>query len=293
MQVIKDLYSGVGKLPRMAVIPIAIFLAVAIVGPHLAPYDPLAQDLTATHQNPSLHHLLGTDKLGRDILSRILEAARTSAVGIGFVLAVALTIGVILGAIAGFIGGLLDEVIMRIVDVGQSVPSLIVALAVIGVFGTGFWVMVVALALAWWPGYARVSRAVVTAVLRQPYIEALQVVGASPWRIFFVHLLPSATGSVLVYATADAGAIALTIATLSFLGLGIRPPTPEWGQMVVDALPYLEAHPFTVIFPGLALTLVVTGFNVLGEAIALNKTPRPLPRRMLNRLRNERIAEGS
>ena len=276
----------------MAVIPVVLFLVVAVLGPHLAPYDPMAQNLVAAHQGPSPEHLLGTDKLGRDILSRILAAAQTSAVGIGFVLAVALTIGVVLGAIAGFMRGILDEAIMRVVDVGQSVPSLIVALAVIGVFGTGFWVMVVALALAWWPGYARVSRAVVTSVLRQPYIEALHVVGASPWRIFFVHLLPSATGAVLVYATADAGAIALTIATLSFLGLGIRPPTPEWGQMVVDALPYLEQHPLAVIFPGLALTLVVIGFNVLGEAIALNKTPRPLPRRKLKQLRDERMAEG-
>ncbi len=280
------------SMPRLATVPVAIFLAVAVFGPMLAPYDPAAQNLLAVHQNPSLTHWLGTDKLGRDILSRILAAAQTSAVGISFVLAFALTIGVILGAVAGFLGGLVDEAIMRVVDVGQSVPSLIVALAVIGVFGTGFWIMVIALALAWWPGYARISRAAVTTVLRQPYIEALHVIGASPWRIFFIHLLPSAAGAVLVYATADAGAIALTIATLSFLGLGIQPPTAEWGQMVVDALPYLEQHPLEVIFPGLALTLVVVGFNLLGEAIALNKTPRPLPRRLLRLIRSEQLREA-
>ncbi len=280
------------SMPRLATVPVAIFLAVAVFGPMLAPYDPAAQNLLAVHQNPSLTHWLGTDKLGRDILSRILAAAQTSAVGISFVLAFALTIDVILGAVAGFLGGLVDEAIMRVVDVGQSVPSLIVALAVIGVFGTGFWIMVIALALAWWPGYARISRAAVTTVLRQPYIEALHVIGASPWRIFFIHLLPSAAGAVLVYATADAGAIALTIATLSFLGLGIQPPTAEWGQMVVDALPYLEQHPLEVIFPGLALTLVVVGFNLLGEAIALNKTPRPLPRRLLRLIRSEQLREA-
>jgi peptide/nickel transport system permease protein len=292
MRIMREFITRLRKLPKSAVIPVAVFLAAAFFGPVLAPYDPIAQDLSATHQNPSFEHPLGTDKLGRDMLSRVLEAARTSAVGIGFVLAVSLTIGVLLGAIAGFVGGLVDEGIMRVVDVGQSVPSLIVALAVIGVFGTGFWVMVLALALAWWPSYARVSRAVVTSVLRQPYMEALHVVGASPWRVFLVHLLPSAAGAVMVYATADAGAIALTMATLSFLGLGIRPPTPEWGQMVVDALPYLEQHPLEVIFPGLALTLVVIGFNLLGEAVALNNTPKALPRRVRKQILAAQLAEG-
>ncbi|MHB1101774.1 MAG: ABC transporter permease [Devosia sp.] len=292
MDSLLQFFRSLKAVPRLATIPIILFLLVAVFGPLVAPYSPAAQDLTATHQGPSAVHWLGTDKLGRDTLSRILAAAQTSALGIGFVLAAALTIGVLLGATAGFLKGIVDESIMRLVDVGQSVPSLIVALAVIGVFGTGFWVMVIALALAWWPSYARVSRAMVTTVLRQPYMEALQVIGASPWRVFFIHLLPSAAGAVLVYATADAGAIALTIATLSFLGLGIRPPTPEWGQMVVDALPYLEQHPLEVIFPGLALTLVVVGFNLLGEAVALNKTPRPLPRRVIRRFRRDLGAEG-
>lgn len=292
MDSLLQFFRSLKAVPRLAIIPIVIFLMVAVLGPVVAPYDPAAQNLAAIHQGPSAAHWLGTDKLGRDTLSRILAAAQTSALGIGFVLVAALTIGVLLGATAGFLKGIVDEGIMRVVDVGQSVPSLIVALAVIGVFGTGFWVMVIALALAWWPSYARVSRAMVTAVLRQPYMEALQVMGASPWRVFFIHLLPSAAGAVLVYATADAGAIALTIATLSFLGLGIRPPTPEWGQMVVDALPYLEQHPLEVIFPGLALTLVVVGFNLLGEAVALNKTPRPLPRRVIRRFRRDLVEAG-
>jgi peptide/nickel transport system permease protein len=124
-------------------------------------------------------------------------------------------------------------------------------------------------------------------VMNKPHIEALRVMGASPLRIFFVHLLPSTTGAVLVYATADAGGLALSIATLSFLGLGIPPPTPEWGQMLVDSLPYLEGDPRQVILPGLALTLVVVAFNFLGESIALNRVPRPLGRRLLASRRSE------
>jgi len=141
--------------------------------------------------------------------------------------------------------------------------------------------MVLALSLAWWPMSGRISRAVAVSIMSKPHIEALRVLGASPWRIYFGHLLPGTIGAVMVYATADAGTAALAVATLSFLGLGIQPPTPEWGQMLVDALPYLESDPRQVILPGLALTAAVIGFNILGEAIALNRVPRPLTRRML------------
>lgn len=292
MTLLSEILKNLSKLPRAALIPIALFFIFAVVGPLLAPYDPVAQNLLHAKQGISASHWLGTDHLGRDTLSRLLAAARISAIGIGCVIGIALVVGVLMGAIAGFMKGVVDEFIMRIVDVGQSVPSLIVALAVIGIFGTGFWTMIFALALAWWPGYARVSRAVVSSVLQQPYIESLHVLGASPTRIFFLHLLPSAFGSVIVYASADAGAIALTIATLSFLGLGIQPPTAEWGQMVVDALPYLERSPLQVILPGAALTLVVVGFNIFGEAIALGSTPRPLTRRVLRRRREDALRSG-
>ncbi|WP_395015048.1 ABC transporter permease [Dongia sp.] len=292
MSLITEVVREISKLPRAAKIPVGLFLLVAIFGPMLAPYDPVAQNLLDAKQGFSWTHLLGTDNLGRDTLSRLLAAARVSAVGISFVLGIALAIGVTLGAIAGFMRGVVDEFIMRLVDVGQSVPSLVVALAVIGVFGTGFDIMILALALAWWPGYARVSRAVVTSVLQQPHIETLYVLGAHPARIFLLHLLPTAIGAVIVYASADAGAIALTIATLSFLGLGIQPPTAEWGQMVVDALPFLETHPLQVLLPGAALTLVVVGFNVLGEAVALGKTPRPLARRTIRERRTEALKAG-
>ena len=138
----------------------------------------------------------------------------------------------------------------------------------------------------------RISRAVAVSIMSKPHIEALRVLGASPWRIYFGHLLPGTIGSVMVYATADAGTAALAVATLSFLGLGIQPPTPEWGQMLVDALPYLESDPRQVLLPGLALTAAVIGFNTLGESIALNRIPKPLTRRMLA-IRRAEVASWS
>ncbi|RWK43091.1 ABC transporter permease subunit [Mesorhizobium sp.] len=281
MKFIQDVFETIKGMPKLAVWAVGIFLFLGIFAPWLTPYDPNAQNLLLAHEGPSIDHWLGTDHVGRDTASRLIASARTSVVGMSLVLILALSVGVTIGTIAGYRRGWVEEGLMRIVDVGLAMPSLIVALAVIGIFGTGYWNMILALALAWWPGSARISRAVAVNVMNRPHIESLRVLGASPWRIYFHHLLPATLGAVLVYATADAGAVALAIATLSFLGLGIQPPTPEWGQMLVDALPYLEASPRQVILPGLALTLVVIGFNLLGESIALNRVPTALPRRLL------------
>lgn len=283
MKFLRAFLSTIAGMPKVAVGAVAIFLFLGIFAPWLTPHDPNAQDLLQANQDMSFAHWLGTDHLGRDTLSRLIAAARTSVVGMSLVLILALSVGVTIGTIAGYCRGWVEEGLMRIVDVGLAMPSLIVALAVIGIFGTGYWNMILALALAWWPGSARISRAVAVNVMNRPHIESLRVLGASPLRIYFKHLLPTTLGAVLVYATADAGAVALAIATLSFLGLGIQPPTPEWGQMLVDALPYLEASPRQVILPGLALTAVVIGFNLLGEAVALNRVPTPLSARVLRK----------
>ena len=152
--------------------------------------------------------------------------------------------------------------------------------------------MILALTLAWIPSYARLSRATVAAVVQQPHIESLVVLGASPFRVIFMHLAPTAIGAVLVYASADAGVLALAIATLSFLGLGVQPPTPEWGQMLVNALPFIERSPREVIVPGLSLTIMVIGFNLLGESLALLKSPRAPSERELRSRRAVLAAEG-
>lgn len=290
MRPLRDLLHVLSGLPKLAFVAVGLFVLLGVFAPWLAPYDPNAQDLLAAHADPSWQHWLGTDHLGRDTLSRLIVSARTSLVGMSLVLLIALSVGITIGTVAGYRRGWVEEVLMRVVDVGLAMPSLIVALAVIGIFGTGYWNMILALALAWWPGSARISRAVAVGVMNRPHIESLRVLGASPARIYLHHLLPSTIGAVLVYATADAGAVALSIATLSFLGLGIQPPTPEWGQMLVDALPYLESAPWQVILPGLVLTLVVIGFNLLGESIALNRVPTPLPRGVL--LKRRALAAG-
>lgn len=281
MKILKSFSARLNKMPRAALITIGLFVALGTFAPWFAPQDPSAQNLLEAGVGPSGAHWLGTDHLGRDTFSRLIIAANTSLVSVGSVLAIAMTIGIAMGTIAGYHRGWVDDVLMRVVDVGLSIPSLIIALAVIGILGPGYWTMVMALALAWWPMSGRISRAVAVSIMSKPHIEALRVLGASPWRIYFNHLLPGTIGAVMVYATADAGVAALAVATLSFLGLGIQPPTPEWGQMLVDALPYLESDPRQVILPGLALTAAVIGFNTLGESIALNRIPKPLTRRML------------
>lgn len=281
MRILQDFAQSLRQLPRVSVVAVGLFVTLGVLAPYITPHDPNTQDLLAAHAGISWDHWLGADHLGRDTLSRLIVSARTSLVGMCLVLLIALSVGITIGTIAGYKRGWVEEVLMRIVDVGLAMPSLIVALAVIGIFGTGYWNMIFALALAWWPGSARISRAVAVGVMNRPHIESLRVLGASPMRIYFHHLLPTTVGSVLVYATADAGAVALSIATLSFLGLGIQPPTPEWGQMLVDALPYLETVPMQVILPGLVLTAVVIGFNLLGESIALNRVPTPLSRSTL------------
>lgn len=290
MSKLTPLLTRLAKLPKTTVTIVGLFIILGMFGSWLAPQDPNAQDLLATGQGPSVGHWLGTDHLGRDTFSRLVVAANTSLVSVGTVLGIAMSIGIVMGTIAGYHRGWVDDVLMRLVDVGLSIPSLITSLAVIGIIGPGYWTMVLALALAWWPMSGRISRAVAVSIMSKPHIEALRVLGASPLRIYFNHLLPGTIGAVMVYATADAGMAAIAVATLSFLGLGIQPPTPEWGQMLVDALPYLESDPRQVILPGLALTIAVIGFNTLGEAIALNRVPRPLSRRLLATRRLE-VAE--
>ncbi len=261
-------------------------------------HDPAAQDYTAILQGPSTSHWLGTDYLGRDLWSRIVAGARTSLVAMSFVLVAALVIGVVVGSVAGYVGGLVETVLISLVDIALALPSLIIALALMGVFSgenfdwlDNYWKMVLALTLAWWANYARMSRAVVVAELQQPYIEAARVMGASHIWIFARHILPHVLGLVVVYASADAGALVLAIATLSFLGLGVAPPTAEWGQMLVDGMSYIEDHPSLVVVPGLALTAVVVSFNLLGEAFALQKVPRALRGRALDRKRAKRTDE--
>ncbi|ESX49075.1 ABC transporter permease [Mesorhizobium sp. C416B] len=286
-----SLFRSMKDWPWLVLLPVVFFVAVGVLGPSIMPYDPGAQDYDLTLAGPSWAHWLGTDYLGRDILSRIIGGARISLVAMVIVLVAALAIGVSIGSFAGYVGGRVELVLISLIDIALALPSLVIALALIGILGTGYWSMITALTLAWWANYARMSRAVVTAELQQPYIEAARVMGASHLWIFVRHILPHVLALVVVYASADAGALVLAIATLSFLGLGVAPPAPEWGQMLVDGMSYIEEYPRLVVLPGLALTLVVVSFNLLGETFALQKVPRPVRGGLLRKRRKARALE--
>lgn len=286
--------------PWAILAPAFIFVLIGIFSPWIMTHDPAAQDYAALLQGPSGAHWLGTDYLGRDMFSRIIGGARTSLVAMVFVLVAALAIGVVIGSFAGYVGGKTELALISVIDIVLALPSLVIALALMGVFSgenfawmSDYWKMIVALTMAWWANYARMSRAVVVAELQQPYIEAARVMGASHIWIFTRHILPHVLGLVVVYASADAGALVLAIATLSFLGLGVAPPTPEWGQMLVDGMSYIEENAALVIIPGLALTAVVVSFNLLGEAFALQKVPRAVRGRFLARKKAARAVEES
>ena len=289
-----------GKLPWAILAPAVIFVLIGMFAPLLMTNDPAQQDYGALLQGPSAAHWLGTDYLGRDLWSRIIGGARTSLVAMVFVLTAALAIGVVIGSFAGYVGGVTEQVMISLIDIMLALPSLVIALALMGVFSgdnfawlSDYWKMILALTLAWWANYARMSRAVVVSELQQPYIEAARIMGASHLWIFTRHILPHVLGLVVVYASADAGALVLAIATLSFLGLGVAPPTPEWGQMLVDGMSYIEEYPSLVVIPGIALTAVVVSFNLLGEAFALQKVPRAVRGLLLKRKKAGRAAEES
>ncbi len=259
-------------LPRprnlLLALPLAAFVVAGLAAPVLAPGDPIANDLAASLQAPSWSHPLGTDRLGRDQLSRLLFGARSTLTVTAAVLAVSVTAGLLLGTVAGFAGGLMERTVSRLVDIALTLPAVVVALAVIGVRGPGVGNLVLALALTGWAPFARIASSRVASVRRSPHVDALRVLGAPAHRIVGRHLLPVAMVPVLVYASVEVGIVVLHVATLSFLGLGISPPQPEWGQMLVDARPYLESALWLALPPGIAITAVVLSSNLIGERLA-------------------------
>ncbi len=257
-------------------ITLFVFL-VAITGPLWVPYPEDAAG--AVHvkerfQPPTAAHLFGTDELGRDIFTLVVIGARVSlAVGV-IVLLSAVTIGVFLGAIAGFVGGLVNEMIMRLTDIFLTVPSLILAIAVAAALGPSVLNMMLAISLVWWPGYCRLVQAEVASRKQDLYVQAARAAGASRRRIIFTHILPNITSPIIVKASLDMGFAILTAAALGFVGVGARPPTPEWGLMFSAARSYVPQYWWYPIFPGLALFLTVFGFNLLGDGLRDVLDPR-------------------
>jgi peptide/nickel transport system permease protein len=246
---------------------VALVVLLAVCAPLIALHPPAKQNLAHAFSPPTSIYLLGTDHLGRDILSRLLFGAQATLGAACIVLMVVLLIAMVVGTTAGYCGGWIDGFLMRLVDLVLAFPGLILAVAVAGLLGTGLFYVTLAMALVWWAGYARIIRGLVLAVRRQEYITAAQVLGLSAPRIVIVHILRNIAGPLLVLMSLDFGMIILSIAGLSFLGLGAQPPQPEWGAMLNDAQPFLQTDPQLVIYPAAAIFITVLGFNLLGDGL--------------------------
>lgn len=253
-----------------ALLPGAFLLLVvlaALCAPLLAPRDPDAIDMGAALAGPSAAHPLGTDQLGRDQFSRLLYGGRATLLltAIGTVSIV--TLGLTVGVVAGYAGGRVDLAISTLLTVLLALPSLLLTLAILGVLGPGTTSLLVALVGAGWVGHARIFRAAILGLREQPYVEAAVGLGASRARIVTRHLLPNLLPTVVVLATLDLGALLLTVSSLSFLGLGVQPPTADWGAMLNDARPYFGDLPLLVVVPGVCITAVALASNLLGDAL--------------------------
>lgn len=253
------------KTISVCLVLLAALAFIAVLAPWIAPYEPNDINLEESLISPSSEHWLGTDHLGRDILSRLLYGATTSFTIAISVVAFALFMGIALGGIAGYFGGLTDDIISRVIDLFLSFPSMIFALAIVGALGSSVLNLVMALAMVHWASYARLMRGQVLSVRNNDYVSSARVIGASDGRILVKHILPNALAPVIVLATLDMGHVILSAAALSFLGLGIPPSIPEWGSMLNAGKEFMRTAPYLTLFPGIAITLTVILFSLLGD----------------------------
>jgi len=262
---------------RLAVIGLAIILALALVSalaPWLAPDPPNATDLTDRLQPMSWAHWMGTDELGRDILSRLIFGARLTLYVVVLVAVIAAPVGLIVGTTAGFAGGPIDALLMRITDIFLAFPKLILALAFVSALGPGIENAIIAIAITAWPPYARIARAETLTLRRADFIAAARLQGAGPIRLIVGHIMPLCMSSLIVRVTLDMAGIILTAAGLGFLGLGAQPPLPEWGAMISSGRKFMLDQWWVAAMPGLAIFIVSLGFNLLGDGLRDVLDPR-------------------
>ncbi|TMI81367.1 MAG: ABC transporter permease [Bacillati bacterium ANGP1] len=253
---------------------VLVLLAVALAGKAVAPFDPLRIVPADKLLSASPAHLFGTDDLGRDLLSRVIAGARISLLVGALVLAIAMSVGVGLGLVAGYWGGWMDEAIMRTTDVFLAFPRLVLAIAIAATLGPGLYNAMVAVALSWWPWYTRLVRGRLLSLREEEFVLAVVSLGAGRPRILLRHLLPNVATTVVIQASIDFGYAILATASLSFIGLGAQPPTPEWGSMIAQARSYMIDAWWYPTFPGLAIFVTVLGFNLLGDAVRDAFDPR-------------------
>jgi len=265
--------AGAGRQVGLgaAVAVLVLFVAAAVLAPWIAPHDPLGQDTRASLTPPawspggSRAHPLGTDLLGRDVLSRIIHGARVSLIVGVLSVAATLAMGVVLGLAAGYYGGVLDDVLMRLADVQLSIPMMVFAVAIMAVLGASLFNLVLVLAITGWVLFSRVTRGIVLSLREWEFVKATQALGSSDRRIVLRHLLPHLVSPLVALATLEVGRRIVFEASLSFLGLGVKPPTPSWGSMLSDGREYLLVAWWPSTFPGLAITAVVLALNLLGD----------------------------
>ena len=254
-------------MARVGALIVLTTVVAAVAGPWLLPYDPAAQQLALRLEGPSLAHWFGLDELGRDIFARVLAGARISLLVGLVVVGVSSTIGVALGSVAGYFGGRIDEAISRLIDILLAFPGLLLAIALVAVLGPSLTNVVLALSLIGWVGYARLVRGQVLRARELEFVLAARALGATTLRILVRHVIPSTLPAVTVQATLGMGGAILAEAALSFLGLGVQPPTPSWGTMLSYGRGHMLDAPHLTVFPGVAIALLVLGFNFLGDGL--------------------------
>ena len=260
-------------IERIALVVVGLVVLIAFIGPIIAPYDGYRVDLAQALKAPSAEHWLGTDLNGRDVLSRILIGAQTTLSATAIVLVVTIVIGVVVGTIAALGGRIVDEVLMRITDIGLALPSIILALGFAVALGPGLESAIIAMAATWWPGYARLMRSIVRETRQQEYVEAAQALGVSRWRLVTKHILPNSLDPLSVQVTLDVAAVMLVISGLSFIGVGAQVPSAEWGAMIAAASDNVVNGWWSLVFPGLALAITAIAFNLAGDWLRVKRDP--------------------
>jgi peptide/nickel transport system permease protein len=255
------------RLALIGLIIILVMVFIAIFAPILAPADPTELDLAGNLSGPNMAHPFGQDKLGRDILSRIVYGSRVSVKVGAATVGISLIFGILIGSISGYAGRWVDESIMRVIDILMAFPGILLAIAITAVLGPSLNHVIFALCITGWVGYARLIRGQILTVREREYVQAARAIGAGPFRILRRHILPNTMAPIIVEATFGMAGAILAEAGLSFLGLGTQPPTPSWGAMLNEGSHFMLVAPHLTIFPGLAIMLVVLGFNFLGDGL--------------------------
>jgi peptide/nickel transport system permease protein/oligopeptide transport system permease protein len=255
------------KLAMLGLAIVILLILIAIFAPLVSPYDPIIRVKTDSSLGPSVNHFFGTDLLGRDIFSRVIYGSRIS-IEVGVIaVGISVIIGLFFGALSGYFGGISDAVIMRVADIFFAFPYILGAIAIMTILGPGIVNIFIAIGILGWASFARIFRSSILTIKNKEYIEAARAMGASNNRIITKHIFPNSFAPIIVYATMNVGTAIIVEAALSFLGIGVQPPTAAWGKMLADSMAYIDTAPWMMFFPGLAILITVLGFVLLGDGL--------------------------